>query len=79
MRTRTHQEILDCLKILEKEELSHHDREMAERGLNDWFLASLFEEGLITKEEILNEPTNLPRRSGYIKSDRVPGQALQEG
>jgi recombination endonuclease VII len=44
MKAQTKQEISRCQKFLERSDISDRDREMAERGLNDWFLESIWEE-----------------------------------
>lgn len=44
MTPRTRLEISRCLKFLSQPDISPHDREQAERGLNDWFCQSIFDE-----------------------------------
>jgi hypothetical protein len=44
MESKTEAEIERCQKFLQRSDISEHDREAAERGLNDWFLQSVMEE-----------------------------------
>lgn len=59
MNLKTQQEIQRCQKFLQRTDISEHDRDMAERGLNDWFLQSVMEDH-DDKEEV---STNLQRRA----------------
>ena len=47
MKPQTQTEIKRCQEYLLRDDISQQDREMAERGLNDWFMASLIEDGLL--------------------------------
>lgn len=44
MESRTKLEIQRCQEFLNRPDISLHDREQAERGLNDWFCQSIFDE-----------------------------------
>lgn len=44
MESQSKQEIERCRQFLDRTDISEHDREMAERGLNDWFWESVFDE-----------------------------------
>lgn len=50
MKEQTKKEIQRCQEFLQRTDISEHDREMATRGLNDWFCQSLFDDGLLTNE-----------------------------
>jgi hypothetical protein len=50
MKERTKQEIQNCQEFLKQPDISDHDREMAERGLNDWFWQSLIDDGLLNDD-----------------------------
>ena len=52
MKSQTKAEIKQCQAFLENPKISDHDKEMAIRGLNDWFMQSLIEDGLLKVEEM---------------------------
>lgn len=54
MKEETQKEIRRCLEEYQKE--SQPDKEGALRGLNDWFLQGLLEDGLIDLEEECSSP-----------------------
>lgn len=55
MTRQTRLEILRCQKFLQRSDISESDRIAAERGLNDWFCQSLFDEGLLPAETTIED------------------------
>ena len=52
MKPQTQAEIQNCQEYFQRNDISDHDREMAERGLNDWFWQSLIDEGYFNETSI---------------------------
>lgn len=44
MDSQSKMEIQRCLRFLERSDISESERESAERGLNDWFCESVWDE-----------------------------------
>ena len=68
MKTQTRQEIQRCQEFLDQPDISDHERAMAQRGLEDWFCQSIFEDGLMAEHftKATLETTKFCNRCGRV-------------
>lgn len=57
MDNQSKKEIQRCLLFLERSDISSREREDAERGLNDWFCESIWEEIVSQKVTVTQNVT----------------------